>query len=447
MNLLEGRISSHIRAIAVPASIGFFFNTLFNVVDTLFAGLISTDAVAALSLSFPVFFIIIAIVQGISTGSAALLANAIGAHNKSAINKITAQIMTFSLFSYFCVAVIGVSISKPLFELLGAEGDYLIMAKTYMDIIFIGSIFFVLLYAANSTLYAHGNTIVIRNFLIWGSLLNALLDPWFLFGGWGVPAMGLRGIAIATVVTMFFGFLYVLYHVRAKGYLTIRSWRDCLPNWSILLALIEQIIPASLNMMAIGIGFFVINFFIHQFGHAAVAAYGIAIRIEQLILLPAIGLAVSTLAIVGQNNGAHQYSRVQETVTISTKYGIYFACMGFVLMSFFPEQLYAIFTRDTQVVAFGVPYLRIAALISGAYIFLSIHISALQGMKRPIYPLVIGLLRQIICPLISFYIFVSLLHFGILSIWWSIFAITWTAALITVFYTRRIILNQRKIDE
>ncbi|MBS4167729.1 MATE family efflux transporter [Parachlamydia sp. AcF125] len=439
MDLTKGEVPSLVRKIAIPAALGFFFNTMFNVVDTYFAGWVSTQALAALSLSFPVFFIILAFVQGLSTGSAALISNALGSKNEVQAERVSAQVLSFAVICYFFLLVIGLSIDSTLFRLMGAEGEYLEMAVAYMDIIFIGSFFFIVLYAANSILLARGNTTVLRNYLVLGSFINAVLDPWFLYGGYGVPAMGLKGIAVATVATMLIGFFYVLFEVIRSGYLRICCWKDFIPKREIFYAITEQSFPAALNMMTIGMGIFIMTYFIKDFGQEAVAAYGIGIRIEQITLLPTIGLTVASLSIVGQNNGAGFFDRIKETLNVSVKYGAMIIVVGCLLMSLFPQYLYKIFSEDQKVIEIGSAYLRIAALMSAAYMLLGINISALQGMKKPFFPFFMGCLRQIILPCLIYYLMTQVLHLGLLSLWWSSFTITWIGAFITLFYTRWVI--------
>jgi len=406
-----------------------FFNTMYNVVDTLFAGFISTEAIAALSISFPLFFIILSFTQGLSTGAAALISNALGRGDEISTEKISAQVLVFAFFCYLAILAIGLTASQPLFQLLGASGAYLEMARAYMDVIFWGSLFFIFLYAANAILIAHGNSRTMRNYLVLGFFLNAALDPWFLFGGFGLPAMGLAGIALATVVTVFLGCCYILYTVTKSGFLRIVSWRDFIPHPPLLKELAVQSFPASLNMMTVGIGIFVIQYFLKPWGSSAMAAYGICMRIEQIVLLPSIGLTVATLAIVGQNNGAHRFDRIRQTVRLACRYGFFLTLIGLLLIFVYPQPLIALFNNTPEVMDLGVTYLRIASLNSYAYILLGIFISALQGMKHPAFPFAIGLSRQIIVPFLLFPWAASL---GLLAIWWTIFGIVWTAAFATI---------------
>src|SRR3989344_5388964 len=138
-NLTTGNIQNLVRKIAIPASIGFFFHTMYNVVDTYFAGLIATTALAALSVSFPVFFIIIALSSGVGTGATALIAHALGGKDNLKAKHYAAQAATFSVLVGIGVTIVGLLISPFLFRLLGAEGEYLQIALDYMNIIFYGS--------------------------------------------------------------------------------------------------------------------------------------------------------------------------------------------------------------------------------------------------------------------------------------------------------------------
>ena len=142
-DLTTGPVSGHIRAIAVPASVGLFFHTMFNVVDTWIAGRLSTDALAALSLSFPAFFVIIALGSGLSTGATALVANALGRKDPEAARELASQTMVFALLLSALLAAAGLAVAPAMFRLLGAEEAYLDTALAYMNVIFAGSGLFI----------------------------------------------------------------------------------------------------------------------------------------------------------------------------------------------------------------------------------------------------------------------------------------------------------------
>jgi len=291
----------------------------------------------------------------------------------------------------------------------------------------------------NAVLNAYGDTKPFRNFLITGFFLNILLDPWFIYGGLGIPPLGVRGIAAATVLTQLVGCIYLGAKVCCKGLLSETPGKQAVRVWQSVKEISRQAFPASLNNMTVGIGIFVITFFLSKFGKEVVAAYGIATRVEQIILLPAFGLNVATLTLVAQNNGAMLYERISASLQTALRYGIILMAIGNLGLLLLPVQLMSLFSSDSAVISIGAGYLRIASFLLYAYVILYVHVATLQGMKKPLFPLWIGLFRQIVAPISFFYVATSMCHFGLHSVWWAIFCINWTAALITVFYARNLL--------
>ncbi len=438
-DLITQPIPGLIRRLAIPASMGFFFNTMFNVVDTYFGGIISTQVLAALSLSLPVYFIIIAMGTGLSTGTTALIATALGRGDRNKARLYAIQGITFGIMTAMITTLIGFYISPLLFKTLGATGEYLTMALLYMNTIFAGAVFFLLAYMLNAILTAMGDTKSFRNFLIAGFFLNIGLDPLFMFGGFGIPSMGIAGIALATVVVQLLGSIYLGFKVHRSSLIAGKNVSDIFPKKTAFRDIAYQGFPASFNTITIGIGFFVITWFISQFGKDAVAAYGIGIRIEQIILVPTIGLNISTLTLVAQNNGAGLFHRIREILNRSLLYGGIISVAGTVIVLVGARYWMGIFTDDETVISIGTTYLRIDALVFYGYIILFVHIAALQGIKKPMYAVLIGLVRQLAAPVVVFHLFVTIFGWKLLGIWWGFFLITWSAAIFTLFYARSIL--------
>jgi len=428
-----------IRKLAVPACIGYFFHTMYNVVDTFFGGLISTEALASLSLSLPVYFIILAMGTGISTGATALIGNALGEGDREKAQLFSIQGVTFGVFIAVLITIAGIWISPPLFIFLGASGEYLEMVSIYMNTIFLGSFFFMLVYMFNAILTSQGDTRSFRNFLIGGFILNILLDPWFIYGGLGIPPMEIMGIALATVLIQVIGAVYLGMRVYGTGVLDGKTMGAFLPRWGMVKEIARQGFPATVSILSVGIGMYVITYFISQFGKEAVAAYGTAMRVEQIALAPTIGLNVATLTLVAQNNGARLFQRIRETINKVLFYGAVLMVLGGAGVIIFAPYLMGIFTEDSGVIGIGTTYLRIDALVFYAYVVLFANVAVLQGVKRPMYAIWIGLSRQIVAPIIVFYVLVFVLEVRLTSIWWGIFAITWCAAVITILYTRSVL--------
>jgi len=433
-----------VRRLAIPAGTGFFFNTMFNVVDTWYGGQLSTTALAAMSLSFPVFFILLSIGNGVSTGATALIGNALGRGEREEARRYICQALSFALIQGFLMTLAGLILAPHIFIFMGAGGDYLSLALGYMNVIFGGAAFFMLNFVMGAILNSRGDTAIYRNFLLAGFLMNLALDPWFIYGGLGLPAMGLPGVALATIAIQCLGNFYLFSRLRRSGAIENLHLRELLPRRRNYLELARQGFPSALNMMTVSLGIFIITWFVGRYGKEAVAAYGIATRIEQITLLPVMGLNISTLALTAQNFGAGHTDRVRETLRISLRYGFTLAALGTMVALLFTYQLMSIFTGDQAVISVGVRFLRIEAFVFPAYVLLYICVSAMQGIKQPLFALWIGLYRQIAVPAPVFHLLATVFGWGIIGIWWGIFAVTWSAALIVVVYVTWILKKLKK---
>lgn len=443
-DLTSAPIPQLVRRLAIPAGTGFFFNTMFNVVDTWYGGQLSTTALAAMSLSFPVFFLILSIGSGVSAGATTLIGNALGRKDYDETRRYLSQSLSFALIHALLLTAAGLTLAPEIFIMMGARGEYLDHALSYMNVIFAGSSFFLLNYVMNAILNAHGNTKAYRNYLIGGFLLNLVLDPWFMYGGAGLPPLGLAGIALATVLINCIGVIYLFSQLSKTGSMPSFRLDDLRPRWSYFRELFRQGFPAAMNMMTVSLGIFIITWFVGRFGEQAVAAYGIGTRIEQIALLPVMGLNISTLALTAQNFGAERIDRIRETLRVSLRYGALLAAAGTATALLFSRELMGLFTTDASVINIGVGFLTIEAYVLPAYVLLYICVSAMQGIKMPLFGLFIGFSRQIVGPLFVFNLFVTVMGLGLAGIWWGIFGITWTAALIVVIYVSRTLAKLEK---
>ncbi len=443
-DLTKRPVPEVIRQVAVPASIGFFFQTMFNVVDTWWAGRIDTEAIAALALSLPVYYIITSLASGIATGSTALMGAALGAGDRKRASLIAVQMLSFGIVVSVLLAWFGLTFSSVIFHWLGAEETYLDTCLAYMTPIFTCNAVMVFLNLFNGILQAQGNTKSFRNVLVFTTLLNIVLDPWFIKGGFGLPAMGLAGVAWATVVLQGLGAIYLCLKARGTGLMRTDAGRNLIPHPKIYMEIAYQGFPAALNNMTIALGFFVIFRFVSGFGPEASAAYGIATRIDQIVLLPTIGLNVAALTITAQNFGAEKFERIRDVFTRNLKYGAVLLLPLSIPIFLFARPLMSFFTDDPAVIAIGVEYLRIDAFVLYAYVVIFVSTSVLQGMKRPMFAIWMGLSRQVVAPWVLFTLFCTVLGLGTLALWLAIGVIVWTSAIVASWYANRIVKQVEK---
>jgi putative MATE family efflux protein len=442
-DLTTGDIKKHIKQIAIPASIGFLFNTLFNVVDTIFAGRLSTEALAGLTISFPVFFVIIALSAGIGNGVTSLISIALGKKDKSTFHALGFNALVIGLFFGVVLIFTAPLFTEPLFRLAGSTGASLSEGLTYTNTIFYGAIFFLISAILNGILSAQGDTKSYRNFLVIGFFMNLILDPMLIFGWFGLPRLGVMGIALATIIVQAVGVIYLGYRVFKSPEFIPKSFIKQRIDIGQMIALLKQGIPATLNMATIAIGIFIINYYVLLYGgDAGIAGYGAAVRIEQLALLPALGLNIAALTITGQNFGANQMDRIYDVRKKTLLYGTIIMVVGAFLIYPLAPYLVGIFNPEDEVIRIGTQYLRIEVLAFVTYVILNIYISVLQGIKKPNFAIFMGLYRQLL-PFVLFRFLGTTLQMGLLGVWWGIVIINWSAVLITVIYTN-IVLDKTK---
>jgi putative MATE family efflux protein len=430
--LTSGSITKHVRDLALPSSIGLFFQTMYNVIDSFYAGQISTTALAAMGLSFPVFLLIIATSGGLSRGASALIANAIGSREEDKQRRYIAQSLSMGLVVSLALTVTGILAARPLFQLLGATGEYLTIALSYMNPIFLGSIFFLISNLSNAILIASGDSKTFSKVLVVGFFLNLILDPWFLYGGFGLPAMGIAGIAWATVVIQIAGSTFMLATVLRRGLLKLKPWQDLLPDLRVYWEIAQQALPATFNIMSVALGFFVITYFLKFYGEPTVAAFGVTTRVEQIGLLPTFGLYAAIMALVGQNNGARNFERIRETMRVCNRLGLAIVTMTSLLIFVFASHLMRIFTSDIEVIDIGVGYIRIMALIQWSYVMTSTRLAMMQAIKRPLYGFFESVLRKVLLPLPLLWLFVLKFEFDVEWVWYSVAAANVLMTLITL---------------
>ena len=438
-DLTTGSIPLHIRDLALPASIGLFFQTMYNVVDTFYAGQVSENALAGVGLSFPVFLLVIAASSGLSRGASGLISNAIGAKATDDQKRYTSQSLSLGLFLAAVLTVVGLLIAEPIFRFLGADGEYLRLAKAYIFPIFLGTVFFIVGGVSNAILTSSGDTKTYGGVLVVGFFLNLIFDPWFMKGGFGLTAMGVAGIAWATVLIQFIGSAYLFTAIVRRGLLQVDDLRSMAPDLKTWREIAAQALPATFNIMSIAIGFFAINWFLNHYGVAAVAAYTATTRIEQIALMPTFGLYAAIMAMVGQNNGAGKISRVRETMRHCNTFGVTVNLVMASLMFIFSRHLMDIFTDDPEVIEYGVICLSVMAPIHWSYIMTATHIAMLQALKRPTYGFYEAITRKIILPLPILWVIVVVWNLDIVWIWYCNAAVNILMTSVTIFYARKVL--------
>ena len=442
INFTKDKISYLLKKIAIPAATGTLFQSLYTLVDTFYAGKISANALIALSKAFPITFVIIAFGVGILAGTTSLIANTLGEKDDYKAATYLAQSVIYSFLIYILVAFIGLNFASSTLSFMGTEEVNILLTLEYIEIIFLGSIFFFLQVSLNSVLNAQGDTKSYRNILIISFFLNIILNPLFVFGFGIIPAFGVSGLAIATIISQFISLVYILAKVLKSDIIRLISLKFFLIKINLILDLLKQGMPITVSLMLIGLGIYNILFFVSKFGDIATAGYGVALRIEQLLLLPTIGLNTAVLSITGQNFGAKKYGRIGEVYFKAIFYGVFTMLVAGLFIFFSGNFLIQLFTNDPEVIYFGVQYLKIAALIGPVYPIFFITNAFFQGIKKPIYSTYINLFRIVILPFATMWLILNYFNGGFVDLFLGLLVINWIFGIFVIIIVKYIFLRK-----
>ena len=425
LNLTKDPIWYLLRKVTIPASVGSLFQTFYNLVDTWFAGRISAEAIGAIAKSFPIYFVIIAVGVGIGAATNASIGNLLGAKKTNQASLLVAQSIVFAIIISIIVTLFGLNASNFLLSVMGSDSQSIILTREYLDIIFYGTFIVMIQISLNGTLNAQGDTKSYRNVLIFSFFLNIILNPIFIWGYGFIPAFGIAGLAIATVISQLIGTIYLAYKVNScklRKYLYIQCF---IPKLDLLRDLFSQAVPIMFSMLFIGVGIFNILYFIGQFGELATAGYGAALRVEQVFLLPVIGLNTAVLSIGGQNFGAKEYYRIKELYSKALLFGSSFMAVAGVILFFGAEFFVSQFTNNAEAIYHGAIYLKIAALIGPVYPVFFITTAVFQALKKPIYSLYLSILRLTALPFLSLWYVINIRAGDYNDIFYTIMATNW----------------------
>ena len=434
MNLIKDSIWSLLRKVTIPASTGSLFQTFYNLVDTYFAGKISAEALAAIAKSWPIYFIAIAVAVGIGAGTTALISNSIGAKEDKKASLYVAQSITFAIGVSILVTIFGLNFSENLLKIMGSTSESIALTREYLDIIFYGAIIVLIQLSLNGTLNAQGDTKSYRNVLIFSFFLNIFLNPIFIFGYGFIPAFGISGLAIATLIAQSLGTLYLAYKVyscKLKKYLYLECF---IPKITFLKTLFIQSVPIMFTMLMIMFGVFNIFYFVGQFGELATAGYGTAVRIEQVLLLPVIGLNTAVLAIAGQNYGAKIYKRIKEVYSKALFFGSSFMILAGIFIYFTSSLIISFFTDDPEVIKNGALYLKVAALIGPVYPVFFITSALFQALKKPLFSLYMTILRLTLLPFLSLWYVINIKGGDYQDIFYTIMITNWCMGIVVLTF-------------
>jgi putative MATE family efflux protein len=414
--LTEGPIFKTLVRLAVPVTISMIMFTVYLMVDLYFVGRLGPDAVAALSISGNAFFIHLGFSTILGTGGMALIAQAFGRKDYEYAAKVFKQSILLALIVGVVEAAIGLIIAPAYIEFFGGTGKSLEWGIQYFQIFVISFLFMILLYTVGNCYRGMGNTKTPMMIMLQANLMNIILDPILIFGWQGLPQMGVRGAAVASVISQIYAlgiYGYLIFvkgaHINLKG-----KWRL---NPGIIRKSLYIGIPSGLNHFLLAANLLITYRVVAVYGTAALASIGIGFRILQAIYIPVIAVASAMAAIVGQNFGANQYNRITGTFARAWLVSMLFMLFCTLACQGFPGYLIGIFNDEPQVTRYGVVYLRIFSLGFVMVGTIMVFNAVFQGLGKT-YPSLIGAVVDNALFASLVFSLPVLFNWGIQSIWW-----------------------------
>lgn len=373
-DLTRGSIVGALIALAVPISAANVLQTVYQLTDTFWLGRIGAEAVAAVSLSFPVIFVLISLGGGLSVAGAILVAQYRGGGDQEGVNHVAAQTLGAIVTVSLVLSVVGYVGAGPVMRGMGARGEVLTGAVEYLRVSFLGLAFLFAYFAFQSLMRGVGDVMTPFVIVLVTVLLNFVADPLFILGWGPVPAMGVAGAAAATVLTQGIAAvigLGLLFSGRQA--IRLRPRELARPDLSLLGRMVKLGAPAALEQTTRGLGFAVMATLVASYPTVVIAAYGIGSRVLSFFVIPALGLSMATSTLVSQNIGARQDERVDATAKLSlTVAFLVLGAAGLVVLPFAETVVGAFIKGEPDVVAEGAHFLRILA---GSFGFLGFAIT------------------------------------------------------------------------
>ena len=427
--------------LAVPIMFGMGIHTLYNIVDMLFIGRLGGDAIAGVAFNMPIFFLMLGLTMGLGSGVTASIARLIGQKNKSGADNSAEHAIAMAACISGVFTLLGLYYGKDILAIFGAEGNILTLGWDYLSMIVLGLPFMVFSGFFRSILAGEGDMKFPMMVAGLGTILNIILDPIFIFnledyGNIGL-GMGVKGAALATVVSqlsVFLIFIYMLF-IKEHAYISF-NLKAFSPSKIILWDIVKVGLPASLSMIIMAVGQGVFNKILIQYSSQTVAAYQVAGRLDMLIFLPIFAIAGAMTTLVGMFYGAKEITALNQII----RYGILSAFLITLVSStfvyLFADIFSSWFTRDQEIIDVSVGFLRLLSLI---YPLVAIAITSgrvMQGLGKGLPVLIITIIRVlgISAPLAIYFSFI--LEKPVEWNWYAMMVAAAVSFLIAIYWVR-----------
>ena len=420
-------------SMAFPIMLSMLVQALYNVVDSVFVSMVSENALTSVSLAFPVQNLMIAVSVGTAVGINALLSRRLGEKNFEAANKVAENGIFVTMLSWAVFAVFGAACSGLFMGAFTQNAEILAGGTDYMWIVTVFSLGLFMSVTMERVLQVTGKTVYQMISQMTGAVVNIILDPVFIFGWLGLPAMGVAGAAWATVIGQFCGMDVGIGIYLVKNHEVRLNFRRFRPDWHSIKGIYQVGLP-SIIMQSIGsVMTFGMNKILIAFTETAVSVFGVYFKLQSFVFMPVFGVTNALVPIVGYNYGARSSQRIQQATRLSLLMTTAIMALGTVIFQVAPGPLLSLFSASDTLLSIGIPARRI---ISVSFCFAGVAIvfsSVFQALGDGILSLVMSAVRQLLLLLPCAFVLAKL--GGLDAVWFSfLIAEVASVTLAVVFY-------------
>ena len=381
---------------SLPMMISMVVQALYNIVDSVFVSRVSEDALTAVSMAFPLQALCIALGAGMGVGVNALLSKSLGAKDNDMVNKSALNGLFMTFVSYLVLLVIGIFAVKPFYMIQTDSADIIQYGTDYLSVICCFSFGMFFQFTFERLLQSTGRTFQTMITQTVGAVTNIILDPIFIFGYFGVPAFGIKGAAIATVIGQIIAaVLALIMNIKVNTDIDF-SLKGFKPDIKII-GMIYKVGLPSIIMQSIGsVMVFCLNKILIVFSSTAVAVFGVYFKLQSFVFMPVFGLNNGLIPIMAYNYGAKKKDRMIKTIKCGLLIAFSIMSVGMVVFELFPDAILALFEASDNMLAMGKVALRTIAIhfpIAAICIVLG---SAFQALGNAVYSMFVSIARQLV---------------------------------------------------
>jgi len=440
--MTEGNIRTQMLRFALPIFVGHFFQQLYNTVDSLIVGnLLGPEALASVTSTAAYVYLMTGFFMGFSQGAGVVIARHVGARDEGAVRQAEHTAVALGLVSSALITLLGVTLSPTVLRLMGTPDNVFDQSSAYLCVYFSGAGFLVMYNMFVAILQAAGDSTHPLMYLIISSLLNIVLDYFFV----GALKMGVEGAALATVICEAVSMLLSMIRLmRMRGALRL-SLREIRLHANHARRILRYGLPTAMQMGIIDLSNMLVQSYINSFGSAAMAGIGASSRVEGFTFLPIMAFSMGLTTFVSQNLGARRKDRIREGI----RFGV--VCTTVVigliggLTFLFAPRLVGLFSGDPEIIRYGTGRMRTCALFFVLVGFTHIASAIVRGLGRPMNPMVVTLVCWCLVRVVVLFTIGQVVH-DIRLIYW-IYPVTWSLSTIYyIFYLRRLYRGELRQD-